>query len=243
VCPGLEPALVEFTPAFALQSPEDFVEHVLVKLGAKVVMVGANFRFGRGRTGNLETLRHLGSEAGFRVHPTELEGDDDGAWSSTRVRAQIEEGNMQGARSILGRPHMLSGEVRRGDQRGRELGFPTCNIVDFAEARPPHGVYAVLIDRVDADGRAKTLGKGVANLGVRPTIGDGLSAVLETHIFDFDEDVYGRTLRVHVVARLRGEQKFDGLNALRAQIARDSANARDALASEVPDPAAAGAWG
>ncbi len=137
---------------------------------------------------------------------------------------------------------MVSGTVTKGDQRGRKLGFPTCNIPDFAQAAPPHGVYAVLIDRVAEDGHAVALARGVANLGVRPTIGDGLRPVLEAHAFDLDQDLYGETLRVHLVSRLRGEKKFDGLDALRAQIATDSEQARQSLAACTANPTAAGAW-
>jgi riboflavin kinase/FMN adenylyltransferase len=195
-------------------------------------MVGQNFRFGRGRAGGLEDLERLGGDAGFEVRPTELVGDDEGPWSSTRVRQLIASGDMRGAAEVLGRPHMVSGTVGKGDQRGRKLGFPTCNIADTEEALPPFGVYAVLIDRVvteDDMPRARAMAKGVANLGVRPTIGGGDHPILEAHAFDFDEDVYGATLRVHLVERLREERRFDGLDALRSQIAADCAKARRTL--------------
>ncbi len=243
-CPGLEPALMRFTKEFAAQTPEAFVADVLKKqLNARLVMVGANFRFGRGRSGDLVMLKKLGTQMGFDVIPTALEGDDNGPWSSTRVRKLIAAGEMTTAAQILTRPHMISGVVSQGDQRGRKLGFPTCNITDALEALPPFGVYAVLIDRIvngPDQPRAVAMAKGVANLGVRPTIREGDSAVPEAHAFDFSEDIYGKTLRVHLVKRLRPEKKFSGLDALKAQIAEDSAAARTLLADTTPKPS--GAW-
>lgn len=243
-CPGIEPALITFTPAFAAQTPEEFVERTLVRdLAAAAVMVGDNFRFGKGRSGGLSDLVRLGAASGFDVIPTELVGDSKGPWSSTRVRECIAAGDLGGARAILGRPHMLSGRVERGDQRGRQLGFPTCNIADYEEAIPPLGVYAVLIDRVDDEvSTARAMARGVANIGVRPTVGGGARPLLEAHAFDFDEDVYGVKLRVHLLERLREERKFDGLDALRAQIAADSAKAREITAKCEPNPALGGAW-
>lgn len=243
VCPQIEAALIEFTPEFARQSPEEFVERVLVKkLDAAVVRVGENFRFGRNRTGGLDDLERLGATHGFEVAPTELVGDEDGPWSSTRIRALVADGDMVGAAEILGRPHMVSGTVSRGDQRGRTLGFPTANISDTEEALPPFGVYAVLIDQLDDDGNARALARGVANLGVRPTIGGGDRPILEAHAFDFSGDLYGARLRVHMVERLREERKFDGLDALRSQIARDSEAARTSLSEMQPVGALEGAW-
>ncbi len=247
-CPGIEPIVTEFTPEFARQTPEAFVDRVLgQQLHAAMVMVGANFRFGRDRAGDLAALARLGATAGFEVEPTQLLGDAQGAWSSTRIRALLATGDVAGARALLGRPHMLSGVVSRGDQRGRRLGFPTCNIAAFEEALPPLGVYAVLIDRVDRDAagappRARAMARGVANIGLRPTIGGGERPLLEAHAFDFDEDVYGTELRVHLVAHLRAERKFESLDALRSQIADDCSVAREATADSTPNPALGGAW-
>src|SRR5690606_26919016 len=151
-------------------------------------------------------------------------------------RACIAEGDLAGAEAILGRPHMLSGTVAAGDRRGRTIGFPTCNLADVPEALPPHGVYAVAVDRVEGE-RATALGLGVANLGVRPTVETPTPApLLEVHLFDFDGDLYGASLRVHLVARLREERKFAGLDALKAQIARDAADARERLEGVAPEP-------
>lgn len=233
-----------FDRELAATSPERFAEDVLAgELGAARVVVGRNFRFGRGRAGDLALLERLGPSLGFQAHPADLVGDERGRWSSTRARAAIAAGDWDDVRAVLGRPHALTGTVVRGDQRGRTIGFPTANLGGVLEALPPHGVYAVLVDRVDgpADGAGpRALARGVANVGIRPTVGAGPS--IEVHLFDLDEDLYGATLRAHLVSFLRPEQKFDGLPSLKAQIARDAAEARLRLATHAPDPAAAGAW-
>lgn len=237
-CPGIEMAVYEFTEAFAAQSPEEFADQVLVEeLGAKMVMVGQNFRFGKGRVGNVDTLVELGRERGFSAVAEPLVADDAGAWSSTRCRACIADGDLAGAREILGRPHALSGEVKHGDKRGRTIGFPTCNLPDVPEALPPFGVYAVAVDRVRS-GRphdAEALALGVANLGVRPTV-DGEAPQLEVHLFDVEEDLYGAQLRVHLLSLLRPERRFDGLEALVEQIEKDADAARAAVATVEAHP-------
>ena len=242
-CPGIEVVVREFTPAFSEQSPEDFAQHVLAnELGAKVVMVGANFRFGKDRAGNVDDLRRLGEQHGFETIAESLVHDDHGAWSSTRIRARIAEGDMAEAADMLGRPHMLSGEVVRGDQRGRTIGFPTCNLAEPPEALPPNGVYAVLVDRVEED-EVTALAKGVANLGVRPTVKDAQPRpLLEAHLFDVSEDLYGASLRVHLVERLREEKKFAGLDALKSQIDADAEAARRCLRAHAPDPDLGSWW-
>jgi riboflavin kinase/FMN adenylyltransferase len=243
ISPAIRLAVRTFDRALAAQGPEEFVRDVLSgELGARVVVVGDNFRFGRGRAGDLGTLSALGAVHGFRARSHELVGDAAGPWSSTRVRAAIAAGDLAEARRLLGRPHMLSGVVARGDQRGRTLGFPTCNLPRPPEALPPFGVYAVLVDRVDEGGSARALATGVANVGVRPTVRDGEAPSVEVHLFDRDDDLYGASLRVHLVARLRAERRFAGLDELGAQIAADAAAARIALAGARPDPAAGGAF-
>jgi riboflavin kinase / FMN adenylyltransferase len=227
-CPGIEVVVREFTRDFSEQSPEAFVRDVLVdELGARAVMVGSNFRFGKGRAGDVDSLRRFGEQLDFEAIAEPLVMDDHGAWSSTRIRACIAAGGVAEAAAMLGRPHMLSGEVQHGNQRGRTIGFPTCNIADAPEALPPNGVYAVVVDR----GRDGAIAKGVANLGLRPTV-DGAAEIplLEAHLFDVDEDLYGATLRVHLVERLRDEKKFDSFEALTSQIAKDAARARERLA-------------
>ncbi len=241
-CPGVEVVVREFTAEFASQTPEEFVSRVLAaELGARAVMVGLNFRFGRGRSGGIAELEAFGRRYDFELLAEPLVCDDAGPWSSSRVRQLIATGDVEGAMRMLGRPHMLSGTVARGDQRGRTIGFPTCNLPDVAEALPPNGVYGVLVDRVE-EGRATALAKGVANLGVRPTVATAAKPLLEVHLFDRDESLYGAELRVHLAARLRDERKFPGLDALRAQIAADAAAARAALADWEPDDILGGAY-
>lgn len=241
VDPSLRVVVRRFDKAFSQLEPEEFVRDVLVnELRVARVVVGRNFRFGKARKGDLARLAELGAEHGFVAQATELYGDERGPWSSTRAREAIARGDLEEAELVLGRPHALTGRVVPGDRRGRQLGFPTANLVDVEEARPPHGVYAVLVDRVAEDGSAKALARGVANLGVRPTF--ETTPALEVHLLDFDGDLYGATLRMHLVARLREEKRFASLAELQAQIAHDIERAREVLASRTPDEAAQGAW-
>jgi riboflavin kinase/FMN adenylyltransferase len=230
-----------FTKELAASSPEQFAKDLLVaQLGAEVVIVGQNFRFGHNREGTLDTLVRLGRELHFEARAEQLAGDSAGTYSSTRARALLSKGDLAGVEHVLGRPHSISGLVVQGDQRGRTLGFPTANLANMVEELPPHGVYACVVDELDDTGRGKALAKGVANLGVRPTVQAGQS--FEVHLFDFAGDLYGRRLRVHLIARLRGEQRFPDLSALKAQIARDSADARVLVDARTPDPEARGGW-
>jgi riboflavin kinase / FMN adenylyltransferase len=235
--PSITPVIETFDLAFAAQTPREFGERVLgERLSAKVVVVGHNFRFGHARAGDLEELTRLGQRIGFETKSFPLLGDAKGSWSSTRVRQAITDGVLDEAARLLGRPHMISGAVSVGDRRGRTLGFPTCNLTDVPEALPPNGVYAVLVDRVTDHGPS-ALAKGVANVGVRPTVApDQRRPSVEVHLFDLDEDLYGVTLRIHLMQRLRDERTFGGLDALKAQIARDADAARLALANAAPDP-------
>ncbi|HEY4160236.1 MAG TPA: bifunctional riboflavin kinase/FAD synthetase [Polyangiaceae bacterium] len=227
-----------FTVALSELSPAAFAADCLVeRLGASVVIVGDNFRFGHQRAGGLADLTRLGAELGFAAHSSTLSGDGEGPFSSTRVRAALARGDLASANHVLGRPHSLSGRVVHGDARGRSIGVPTANLAEVAEALPPNGVYAVLVDR-SSDGVSSALGRGVANIGVRPTSAAGFS--VEAHLFDFDRDLYGQRLRLHLVARLRDERKFSGLDELKAQISRDILAARSALSS-IANPGGA-AW-
>jgi riboflavin kinase/FMN adenylyltransferase len=241
--PTVTPIVERFDERFAAQSPEEFAREVLrERLGARVVVVGKNFRFGSDRAGDFETLTRLGEALGFSTRSHALLGDERGPWSSTRVREALRRGDVEEATRMLGRPHMLSGVVVRGDQRGRTIGVPTANVSMVDEALPAHGVYAVLVDR-EIEGKGEALAAGVANIGVRPTVAEGEPRPnVEVFLFDFDGDLYGARLRVHLVARLRAEQKFSGLDALKAQIAVDVARARAALDGLSPDPEAGGAY-
>lgn len=154
---------------------------------------------------------------------------------NARVREAVVRGDLDDATRLLGRPYCISGVVVEGDRRGRTLGFPTCNLSGVEEALPPFGVYAVLVDRESGPSPAEAEpwaapAKGVANIGVRPTVKEGEPRLsIEVHILDRSEDLYGARLRVHLVARLRSELEFPSLDALKAQIARDTAAARERL--------------
>jgi riboflavin kinase/FMN adenylyltransferase len=238
--PELKVVVEPFTLALSQFTPAEFAQKFLVELlSAKVVIVGDNFRFGHRRGGDLGTLVALGQELGFAAHASSLIGDAQGPYSSTRARAALAAGDLAAVEAVLGRQHSLSGSVVQGAQRGRTIGVPTANLGGVAEALPPYGVYAVLVDRV-RDGAGVVLGTGVANIGLRPTVDAGFS--VEVHLFDFAEDLYGESLRVHLVSRLREERKFSGLPELKQQIAHDIEQARSAVASLQPDPLAGGAW-
>jgi riboflavin kinase / FMN adenylyltransferase len=238
--PELGVVVEPFTLPLAQMAPAEFAEQLLVQaLGAKMVIVGENFRFGRARAGDFAELSRLGAELGFRAKAAELERDDSGPISSTRVRAALSAGELGQVEALLGRPHSLTGLVVPGQGRGRTIGVPTANLSELAEALPPHGVYAVLVDRKAEDGFVALAG-GVANFGVRPTLGAGPS--FEAHLFDTSLDLYGQELRVHLLSRLREERKFSGVDELRAQIARDIEAARGLTAARKPDPSALGAW-
>lgn len=214
-----------FDAAFAAWQPERFVRDLVVgALRARIVVVGQNFRFGAKRAGDLSLLRKLGAELGFEVRVHATAADARGPYSSTRVREAIAAGDVAEAAHVLGRPHALSGPVVHGDHRGRSIGFPTANL-DAAEMLPADGVYKTLVDEIGPGGSASRLSAAVTNVGVRPTVGGGRRTV-ETHLLDFDRDLYGVALRVHLVARIRGEQRFGSLDELKAQIARDVAVAR-----------------
>lgn len=223
---GADDVVVQpFTTTFAAWPPERFVKELIVgRLRASATVVGTNFRFGHNRQGDFAALRAFGNEYDFDAVAAEVVGDADGPFSSTRVRGAVAAGEVARAADVLGRPHSLSGVVVQGDQRGRTIGFPTANLDGVAEMLPAHGVYAI---RARVDEAAKD---GVANIGMRPTVG-GVSLRIEAHLFDFDADLYGKAMRVELVGRLRGEQKFAGIDELRAQIVRDAEAARALLAN------------
>jgi riboflavin kinase/FMN adenylyltransferase len=215
-----ELVVIPFDREFAQRSAEEFIEHVLIeRLGATKVSVGENFRFGAKAKGDPAMLASR-PEFGTRVVPlVEVDGE---TVSSTRIRALVAAGDMAGARHCLGAPFMVEGEVVKGDQRGRELGFPTANFVpDDRLAIPGHGVYAAFADGVPA----------AVNVGVRPTFETGRGVLIETYLIDRDEDLYGRTLRVAFVERLRGEKRFPDAEQLIAQMRRDVDDAKRVCAS------------
>jgi riboflavin kinase / FMN adenylyltransferase len=229
-----------FTLELAQKTPEEFARELIVeRLGARVVIVGENFRFGHRRAGDLSTLRELGEKLGFEARALPLAGDGHGGFSSSRIREALARGDLSEVERVLGRPHSLSGVVVQGHARGRTIGVPTANLSEVPEALPPFGVYACLVDEIDPPS-ARVLGTGVMNIGNRPTVEAGFS--VEVHLFDFDRDLYGQRLRVHLVRQLREERRFEGLPELKRQIELDAAAARAAVSERRPDPAARGAW-
>jgi riboflavin kinase / FMN adenylyltransferase len=239
--PQLGVVVEPFTLELSNKTPREFAEELLVgQLGARRVIVGSNFRFGHGRAGDLATLDELGRELGFEASAEPLSGDERGPFSSSRAREALLAGDLAEVEHVLGRPHSLSGVVVEGDRRGRTIGVPTANIADVPEVLPPYGVYATLVDRLQADGTPRALAAGVSNVGERPTVSGGFS--FETHLFDFQGDLYGAELRVHLIGRLRAEQHFAGLDELKAQIERDQVAAKKLLVDWSPDPDANGAW-
>ncbi|MCF6190362.1 MAG: bifunctional riboflavin kinase/FAD synthetase [Cocleimonas sp.] len=216
---------LKFDAAFSQQSPEDFVNKVLIeKLGVKYFVVGDDFRFGHQRKGNFQLLKKIGDEKGMQVVDTPTCDHDNKRISSTRIRTLLEAGNIKSANALLGARYQLSGRVRHGDKRGRTIGFPTLNLKVLDHLAPARGVYAVRVSGLSD----KPL-TGVANLGARPTV-NGTENRLETHLFDFDGDVYGKYICVELAEFLRAEQKFDDFGALKLQISGDAEHARKILA-------------
>lgn len=221
--------VLHFDKDFAQLTGEDFIEQVLVGgLAASHVVCGYDFVFGKGRKGDSEMLMRQGKAKGFGFTAVRQVNDGSGAvYSSTRVRDCLKAADPQGAAGVLGRPFEIEGRVEHGDARGRTIGFPTANLHLGEYLRPASGVYAV---RAGIDmGQETRWVDGVANFGNRPTF-DGGDVVLEVHLFDFAGDLYGRHLRVQLVHHLRDEKKFDGLDALKAQIAHDAEAAKRLLA-------------
>jgi riboflavin kinase/FMN adenylyltransferase len=214
-------AVVRFTAETAAWTPEVFVQRVLVDwLHVSEVWVGANFLFGHDRAGNFSLLRLLGTRYGFRAEKIDPVRYKDFVVSSTRVRRLIAEGRVDEAATLLGRHYFVDGIVVHGLQRGRILGFPTANLDTENELVPPDGVYATL---VTLDGVVRP---SVTNIGTRPTFHQPSATVIETHILDVDRDLYDQRLRLSFLQRIRDERTFDGIDALKAQIAADCARAR-----------------
>lgn len=216
---------IPFDEALARSSDVDFARTVLQeRLALRGVVVGADFRFGRGRMGDAASLKRLGEACGFEALAIPEVNDDGGAISSTRVRAALAEGRPEEAARLLGRPWAIEGVVCAGMRKARELGHPTAN-VDLADyVRPRFGVYAV---RVCGPGFARRA--GVANIGVKPTVGAAAAPLVEPHLFDFSGDLYGATIEVALEGFIRPERRFESLDALKAQIERDAAEARARL--------------
>jgi riboflavin kinase/FMN adenylyltransferase len=215
--------LAEFTREFAKQTPEEFVENVLVEeLGTKHLFIGENYRFGKDRAGTAQTLKKMAPLYGFACHvipPVKL---GNAIVSSSKIREHLMRGEISEANLLLGREFTVDGRVIHGHHRGKSLGFPTANIKPEVKLNPPQGVYAVYC-RVR--GR---IHRAVMNIGYNPTFQDRRVSY-EVHILDFDEDLYGETVRVYLVEKLRDEKAFGGVEDLRAQIAKDVERGRDIL--------------
>jgi len=216
---------LQFNDKLASLSPEEFIRQVLIDgLGVKYLVVGDDFRFGRKRAGNIEDLRAAGEQHDFQVvnmHTFEIDG---ARVSSTRIREALEAGDMGAAERLLGRDYRMSGRVAHGAKLGRQLGFPTANIHLHRRFTPLQGIFAVEVYGLDQEPL-----QAVASLGNRPTV-DGTRTLLEVYIFDFDQDIYGRHIQVSFLHKLRDEEKYDTLDALKQQIDRDVQNARDYFA-------------
>ena len=211
-----ELVVIPFDDHFAHQSPQEFIDHILVeRLRATHVSVGENFRFGHRAAGDTEML---GADPRFGTRVVSLVEVDGEVVSSSHIRALITAGDVEEAARMLGAPFQMRGEVVTGDQRGRTLGFPTANVVpDEALIYPGHGVYAA-----HADG-----GLAAVNVGVRPTFGTGRGVLVEAYLLDRDADLYGQVLQVDFLARLRGERRFDSVEALVEQMHEDVRQTRE----------------
>ena len=219
-----------FDADMARRSPQDFVETILVKdIGIKGVVVGHDFEFGQKRAGNLNTLRTLGEQHGFSVTAFDtVTASGDEKISSTLIRQLLKEAKPEQAARLLGHPWMIEARVEHGDARGRTMGFPTANMHLHHCLAPAYGVYAVRVAILEGD-HAVSRHDGVANFGIRPMYQVNVP-LLETHLFDFDGDLYGKYLSVELIRYIRPEAKFPSLQDLIAQIAADAAQARTILA-------------
>ncbi|MDF1691167.1 MAG: bifunctional riboflavin kinase/FAD synthetase [Zhongshania sp.] len=213
---------IRFTPEFRDMTANEFIHTLFVAgLGVKYIVVGDDLRFGRNRSGDFELLRKFGKVDGFEVVDTSTLKITDERVSSTRIREVLAEADFALAERLLGRPYSIFGRVIVGQQLGRTIGTPTANVELHRLRAPLSGVFAV-----EVYGAADGMCLGVANVGVRPTIGDLSKAILEVHLLNFNQNIYGRKIRVVFRKKLRDEAKFDGLDALQAQIAVDIDQAR-----------------
>lgn len=223
---------INFNPGLAGLSAEGFARDVIADgLGLTHVVVGADFCFGKGRAGTAQMLREFGAAMGFGVTIAELVDADAQRVSSTNIRRALSDGRPRDAARMLGHWHRIEGEVIHGHQRGRELGYPTANMSIAGLHQPRFGVYAVLVDILDGPHAGSYT--GAASIGVRPMFGENLPNC-ETYLFDFSGDLYGSACSVALVEYLRGEETFDGLDALITQMDADCARARQILARESP---------
>jgi riboflavin kinase/FMN adenylyltransferase len=219
-------AAVTFTSELAQVAAEDFVQVLIEDMQLTKLVIGPDFALGRQRAGDPEALQRMCDDHGIPMELIDFVQEDDAKVSSSSVRKALDIGEIEQVNMLLGRRFSLHGPVVLGAERGRTIGFPTANIAVGADlAMPAHGVYATLAHFNDQAYQS------VTNIGVRPTIDDDDAISIECHLFDFEGALYGRDVRVDIVSRLRGEQRFDGLDALKAQIAADCVAARAVLAN------------
>ncbi|PWN06578.1 bifunctional riboflavin kinase/FAD synthetase [Rhodohalobacter mucosus] len=227
-----EMVVIPFDRDFSLLTSEEFVRDIIwEKIGVSEFVIGYDHQFGRNREGTIETVRRLGKELGFNAHVVSRQEVGDKTVSSSAIRKAIqEEGNMRLAASFLERNYILNGRVVHGDKRGKEIGFPTANILPEHPRKiiPRKGVYAVWV-RVGGIHYG-----GMMNIGVRPTF-DGEKETLEVHIFDFDREMYGMEVQIQFVDRVRDERSFDGVEELIGQLERDQNRIRNLLNKQRPD--------
>jgi riboflavin kinase/FMN adenylyltransferase len=222
--------ITPFTRDFSNLTPQEYIKEILVeKIGTRHIIIGYDHRFGKDRKGGLQELQSFASDFGFDVEEIPEQDINDVAVSSTKIRNAILSGDAKTASEFLGYAFQLNGKVIKGDQLGRVLGFPTANL--FIEENykliPSDGIYAVSIEFNSEETNPKTA-MGMAYIGHRPTI-NGMSRNIEVNIFDFDEDIYGQTIRVNFLDYLRGDEKFNSLEDLRKQLTKDEKAARKIL--------------
>ena len=242
---GIDKLLViHFNDSFSQLSADDFVQQILVdKLGVKYLQVGDDFQFGKGRSGNFESLVASGKQFGFAVDKTptyEMFGE---RVSSTRIRQALESGDLEKTRALLKRPYWMSGHIQHGDKRGRTIGYPTANVPLHRETPAVFGVFAVrlwgrdlgvcknVLDvNTDKHHKGRQGINGIANIGFRPTVG-GRKGLLEVHLFDFEGDLYGKLVHVDFLHKIREETKFDSFEMLKQQILKDVVEAKSYFAT------------
>jgi riboflavin kinase/FMN adenylyltransferase len=208
--------VLKFNQSLASLSASDFTQKILYEsVGVKHLILGDDFHFGRGRTGNAALLKQAGLQLGFSVETLPTQAVGESRVSSTRVRAALKAGDLDGAKALLGRPFSLSGRVRLGAQLGRQWGFPTANIFLHRRLTPVSGIFTVLVH-----GLSDQPWPGVANVGTRPTV-DGTRILLEVHLHHFNRNIYGQDVCVEFCQKLREEERFSSIDALREQIAKD----------------------
>lgn len=211
-----------FNARFASLTAEQFIDDILIRgLGVRDLMIGDDFRFGKGRKGDFAMLQHAGQTSGFTVEAMHTLVHEGERVSSSAIREALADGDMPHAARLLGRPYSISGRVMHGDKIGRTIGFPTANIQLKHRSPPLMGIYTVSVE-----GLADKPWPGVASIGVRPTINDAGRATLEVNLFDWNADCYDAHLRINFLRKQRDEERYDSLEALTAQIARDADEAR-----------------